>query len=175
MKHRIVLALTLVVAIAVGVAAPSPAETVTAPLSGGLLTLTTTPTVFAQAVLTGANTTLTASPLLPWAVTDARGTGAVWEATISSTNLVGTLSPTNVMPVSSLKVSTGGVTAALGSDPITNILGAANLTLSGTAQTLINTTGTSKGSYTFSPAFTLSVPANVKADTYVATLTLTIT
>jgi hypothetical protein len=175
---------------ALGVAIPSNAETVTAGVLGGALSLTSSPVVFSNTSLDGSNQTLSAQPLVPWSVLDARGTGAPWTATIAASDFVsaaGTVDTTQrSMPASSLKVTVGEPTAGIGSDAITNITGASSLPLSTSAQTLISSTGASKGLYTFSPTFTLTVPANTyrpnyagnvgvsATNAYVSTLTLTI-
>jgi hypothetical protein len=67
-------------------------------------------------------------------------------------------------------VSTVTVTAGVGSDPTTNITGASGLALSGSAQTLISSSGTNKGTYTFSPTFSLLVPANAFRSNYSGTV-----
>lgn len=188
--RRILTLTALTAVLALGAVLPSNAETVTAGVLGGALSLTSSPTVFSNTSLDGTNQTLTAQPLVPWSVLDARGTGAAWTATISATDFIsaaGTVDTTQrSFPASSLKVSTGSPTAGLGSDPITNITGASNLPLSSSAQTLISSTGASKGAYTFTPTFTLTVPANAyrpnyagnvgvsATNAYVSTLTLTI-
>jgi hypothetical protein len=188
---RKTLALTALATIfMLGAAMPSNAETVTAGVLGGALSLTSSPVVFSNTSLDGSNQTLSAQPLVPWTVLDARGTGAAWTSTISASDFIsaaGTVDTTQrTFPASSLKVSVGSPTAGLGSDPITNITGASNLPLSGSAQTLMSSTGASKGLYTFTPTFTLTVPANAyrpnyagnvgvsATNAYVSTLTLTI-
>lgn len=188
---RKTLALTaLTTVLALGTMMPSNAETVTAGVLGGALSLTSSPVVFPNTALDGTNQTQTAQPAVPWTVLDARGTGAAWTATVSATDFIsaaGTVDTTQrSFPASSLTVSVGTPTAGVGSDPITNITGASNLSLSSSAQTLISSSGASKGLYTFSPTFGLTIPANAyrpnyagnvgvsATNAYVSTLTLTI-
>lgn len=188
--RRVLSLAALVSVLTLGVTTASNAETVTAGILGGALTLTSSPVVFANTALDGTNQTVTAQPLVPWNVVDARGTGAAWTATVSATDFIsaaGSVETTQrTIPASNLKVSVGTPTAGLGSDPITNITGASNLTLSNNAKTLISSTGTSKGLYTFTPTFSLTIPANSfrpnyagsiatsSVNAYVSTLTLTI-
>jgi hypothetical protein len=162
------------VGLALTVAAAFPgvagAETVTSEVSGGSLSLTSQPVTFTSTALNGANQTKTATPGSAWSLSDARGTGAAWTATISATaptSAAGSVETTaRTISVGNLSVSTGTVTAGTGSDPTTNITGASSLALSGSAQTLISSTGTSKGTYTFSPTFSLVIPANAFRSNY---------
>ena len=164
------------VALTVAAAFPGPAgaETVTSAVHGGALSLTSQPVTFNAATLNGANQTISASPASPWSLTNARGTAAGWTATISATDPTspgGSVETTDrTIPVGNLSVSTGTVTAGVGSDPTTNITGASGLALSGSAQTLISSSGTSKGTYTFSPTFSLLVPANAFRSNYSGTV-----
>lgn len=189
MKKILALA-AMVCVLALGAAMPSSAETVTAGVVGGALSMTSSPVVFSNAALDGTNQTVTAQPAVAWSVLDARGTGAAWTTTISATNFVsaaGTVDTTQrTIPASALSVSVGTPTAGVGSDPITNITGASGLTLSTSAQTLISSTGATKGLYTFTPTFSLTIPANTyrpnyagnvgvsATNAYVSTLTLTV-
>jgi hypothetical protein len=165
------------------------AETVSSTLSGGTLTVTTQPFTFTAATLTGANTNITASPGTAWSLVDARGTGAAWTATISSTALTSAAGTTETtartIEVGQLSMANGTVTAGAGADPISTTITSTPVTLSGTAQTYIASSGTNKGTYTFSPTMTLAVPANAYRSNYASgntgtqnpytgTLTLTI-
>lgn len=146
------------------------AETVTSEVSGGSLALTSQPVTFASTALNGANQTITATPATAWSLSDARGTGAAWTATVSATaptSAAGTVETTaRSIVVGNLSVSAGTVTAGTDSDPTTNITGASSLALSGSAQTLISSSGTNKGTYTFSPSIDLLIPANAYRSNY---------
>lgn len=166
------------VGLALTVAAAFPgvasAETVTSEVSGGSLSLTSQPVTFSSTALNAANQTISAQPGSAWELKDARGTGAAWTATVSATaptSAAGTVETTaRTISVGNLSVSTGTVTAGTGSDPTTNITGASSLALSGSAQTLISSTGSSKGTYTFSPTFSLLIPANAFRSNYSGTV-----
>jgi hypothetical protein len=165
------------------------AETVTATLTSGSLALSTQPFAFGSNALTGANTNLTATPGSPWSVVDARGTGAAWTATISSTALTSAAgsveTSARTILVGQMSMANGTVTAGTGADAITNITNSP-VTLTGSGQTFITSSGTNKGTYTFSPTLTLAVPANAyrsnysaavggsSLNAYTATLTLSI-
>jgi hypothetical protein len=146
------------------------AETITSSVYGASLTLTSQPVTFNAATLTGANQTISASSGSAWSLTNARGTSTGWTATISATDPTstgGSVETTNrTIPVANLSVSTGTVTAGTGSDPTTNITGASGLALSSSAQTLISSSGTNKGTYTFTPTFSLVIPANAFRSNY---------
>lgn len=163
-------------------------EEVTSTIDSGPLSLTTQPISFTTTALTGANATITASPALPWSVVDARGTGEAWTATISSTALTSaagdTESTVRTIAVGQLSMTDGTITPAAGADPTDNIT-PTGVTLSGSGQTFIASSGTSKGTYTFSPTLSLAIPANAYRanyttgtsggkNPYTSTLTLTI-
>lgn len=165
----------LALAVAMGVVGSSvlsgiaQAETATVTLTGGTLTISTQPFSFSNTAVTGASQSITATPGSAWSVSDARGTGAGWTATISSTVLtsaagsVETLART--IAVGQMSTVDGAVTAGSGADATTNIT-TTGVTLSGSAQTFIASSGTNRGSYTFSPTMTLVVPANAYRSNY---------
>jgi hypothetical protein len=169
-KRSVGVAMGLAVAVAALLPGAAGAETITSPVAGGTLALTTQPITFASATLNGANQTITATPSTAWSLSDSRGTGAAWTATISATaptSAAGSVETTaRSIVVGNLSVTTGTVTAGAGSDPTTNITGASSLALSGTAQTVISSTGTNKGTYTFSPSVAFAIPANAFRSNY---------
>jgi hypothetical protein len=184
------LALGLALAAAAVLPTAAGAETVTSPLSAGLLSLTSAPIAFGSVAVTGADQTIDSIPGSAWGVGDARGTGAAWTGTISATDLTSAAGSVETVartiPVGALSVTAGAATAGTNSDPTTNISGATGMALTASAQTLIASTGASKGSYTFVPSYSLVIPAaafrsNYTAAVgstalipYVSTLTLTI-
>ncbi|OLE22235.1 MAG: hypothetical protein AUG44_25315 [Actinobacteria bacterium 13_1_20CM_3_71_11] len=106
---------------------------------------------------------------VPWSMVDARGTGAAWSATISATALTTAAGTAETVPrslaVGTMSMVNGTVTAASGSDPTTNVTSTA-ITMSGSNQVFLNSTGTNKGTYTFSPTVTIAVPANAYRSNY---------
>jgi len=137
------------------------------------LYLTTQPFAFGSTALTGANRTITATAAGPWSLADARGTGAAWSATISSTALTsaaGTVETTpRTIPVTALSITNGTVTAATGADPTTNLT-STGVTLSGSSQSFLSSSGTNRGTYTFTPTFKVAVPANAYRANYSGTV-----
>ena len=142
-------------------------------LTGGSLTISTQPFAFANTAVTGAAQSINASPGSAWSVTDGRGTGAAWTATISSTALVSAAGSveTNAQTIAVGQMSTvdGAVTAGSGADATTNIT-TSGVTLTGSAQTFIASLGTNRGSYTFTPTMTLAIPANAYRSNYSGTV-----
>lgn len=149
------------------------AETASVTLTAGTLTISTQPFAFANTAVTGAAQNITATPGTAWNVTDARGTGAAWTATISSTVLTsaaGSVETTaRTIAVGQMSMVDNAVTAGTGADATTNIT-ATGVTLSGSAQTFVASSGTNKGSYTFSPTMTLAIPANAYRSNYSGTV-----
>lgn len=170
--------ITLAVAAASAVLVPlvpgtAYAETVTSTLTGGTLSLATQPFAFSSTGLTGANATITAVPGSAWTVVDARGTGAAWSATISSTALTsaaGTVETTaRTIAAGQMSMTNGTVTAGTGADATTNLTSTA-VTLSGSGQTFLASSGTNKGTYTVSPTLALAIPANAYRSNYAGTV-----
>jgi hypothetical protein len=87
--------------------------------------------------------------------------------------------------VGNLVLTPGTVLAGSDADPATGIV-AGMLPLSSTPQTLVSTTGPLRGTYLFTPTFTLTIPANAfrsnfsaepnssELNPYVSTITITI-
>lgn len=187
----------LAAAVGVGVlvsiiVAPSAlADTVESTVSGSNLTVTTAGATLAGVTLNGTTqTTAAANSSSAWEIKDARGTGAAWAVSVTATtptSAAGSVETTaRTIAVGNLKMSTGTVTAGTDSDPIANITGSTNLALATTSQTLISSSGTNKGTYSLTPTYTLTVPANAfrsnysgavgstSLNPYISTLTYTI-
>jgi hypothetical protein len=137
----------------------------------GCLYLTTQPFSFSSAGLTGANATVNASS--SWSLVDARGTGAAWSATVSATALTtaaGTVETTpRTIAVGKMSMANGTVTAGTRADAITQIT-STGVTLSGSGQVFISSSGTNKGTYTFAPTLSIAVPANAYRSNYAGTV-----
>lgn len=133
------------------------------------LDVTTSDIDFPDLTLDGTTKTTTAIAAT-WTITDARLVSQPWTVTISATDptsAAGTVETTaRSIAASNLVVSTGVFTGDLLSDPPTNILGASNLVLSSTPQTLASTTGNSQGIYSYTPTFSLTMPANAFRSNY---------
>lgn len=155
----------------VATAPPALADTVQSTVSGASLAVTTSGATLAGVTLNGATqTTAAASSTSAWSITDARGTGAAWAVSVTATvptSAAGTVELTaRTIPVANLKTTTGTVTPGTDSDPVTNITGSTALAMSTTSQTLISSSGTNKGTYSLTPTYTLTVPANAFRSNY---------
>lgn len=171
-------------------ATPALADTAQSTVSGADLAVTTFGATLAGVTLNGTTqTTAPAASSSAWTIKDARGTGAAWAVSVTATvptSVAGSTETTaRTIAVGNLKMTTGTVTPGVDSDPITNITGSTALAMSTSAQTLISSTGTNKGTYTLTPSYTLTVPANAfrsnyttgstgALNPYISTLTYTI-
>ena len=154
-----------------GAISPAMAEQVGSTVSGGDLKETTAVATLAAVTLNGYNQDVTGVST-EWTITDARGTGVEWALSVSATDLTSkagtTIDPTpRTIAVGNLSITPGAVTAEPGSDASTNI-DAPLLQLSTLEQDLISTPGPSKGSYTLTPTFSLTIPANAYRSNYSA-------
>lgn len=149
--------------------APASAETVESTISGGSLTATVSGAALAGVTLNGTAQTATGTTG-EWTITDARGTGAQWNLSVSATDLTsaaGTVEATaRTIPASALSIAPGAVTAGAGSDPATGIT-TSSVTLSSTSQALVSAAADHKGTYSVAAStFSLAVPANAYRSNY---------
>lgn len=122
-----------------------------------------------------------------WTITDARGSGAAWSLTASGTDFTsaaGSVDTTpRTLPIGNLVINPGTVTAAGGAD---NAPSTSPVTMTNSAQPLVGASaGGYKGTFTLTPSFALTVPANAfrsnfatgnsgPLNPYISTLTFTI-
>lgn len=141
-----------------------------APPAHATLTVVSVDVVFPDLTLSGADQTTTAAAIGVWTITDLRLTDQPWTVSISATSptsAAGTVETTpRTVAASNLTVSTGSITADVGSDPAVNIAGSTNLVLSTSPQTLVSATGNSTGVYTFIPTFQFTMPGNAFRSNY---------
>lgn len=141
---------------------------------GDLLTVAATDVVFPDVTLDGTDQATTSVAVAVWTIVDARLTGAAWSVTVSASTPTSAAGSVETIPrtvaVSNLKVTTGSITAGIGSDPAVNITGATNLVLSTSPQTLVSATGASIGTYTFLPTMSFTMPANAYRSNYSGTV-----
>jgi len=152
---------------------PAGAESATVTIQGGTLSLATTPVDFGTVSLSGVDQTVDTQPA-PWNATDARGTGAGWNVTLTSTNFSATggtitvdnfkmkLDDLNVTTVSGNTAPTSQATTYQPLDSVTP------LKLIAAAAT------TGMGSYDFIPDARLVVPAESAPGDYEAFMTVSI-
>ncbi len=147
---------------------PAGAETVTVTLTSGSRSLTTNPVDFGTAPLSGAEQTVDTTPL-DWVGSDATGTGAGWNVTVSATDLTaagGTITVDN-LKLQLLDVNI--VTVAGNAKPVSQVT--SYQPLSGAALKILSAAvDTGMGTYTFPPDFRLNVPVDSVPGVYAASL-----
>lgn len=161
---RVSLAIAASAVLVGSLAIPASADTIDSTVSGSDLTATTSGATLSGVTLNGTGTqTATAAASSAWSITDARGTGAAWTLSASATaptSAAGTAETVaRTLDVGNLKINPGTVTAGSGADAASNITGPL-LSLTGSAQALVSASGTSKGTYSLTPVYSLDVPAN---------------
>lgn len=165
-------ALLLTVGVSPAMAAPQDTTTGST-VTGGSLTSIVDGATLSGVLLDGKTTqTATGPSTTEWSITDARGTGADWALSVTATaptSLAGTGPDTvdRVLPVGSLTITPGTVSASTGAD-VVSAISAPVLTMDGLAQTLVSATGPQKGTYTLTPNFSLVFPANAYRSNYAA-------
>lgn len=122
-----------------------------------------------SSTLTGSTQTISGSGS-EWVAQDARGKGSGWSVTIAAggplTSAGGQVETTaRTIAIGNLAFAPGTVTARPGSDPTTNLTATA-ITMSTSAQTFLACSSVCKGRYAFTPALTLTVPANAYRSNY---------
>ncbi len=152
-------------------AATLSADTVESTVSGGILAATTYGAIFEGITLDGANQISEGTSSPAWSFEDARGTGAPWSITAVATawtSDAGTVDDDDrTIAVDALSITVGTITAGAGADSVSpNLTGETALVMSVSAQTLIASAGTNKGTYAATPTYTLTVPANAYRSNY---------
>lgn len=107
-----------------------------------------------------------------YTMTDFSGTGAGWELQISASDFEIAGQPLKNIPLTGFEVAVDALTLVDNGDiaPTSDLVTAQNLSLVRTIATA--GVGTGRGQYTFTPVFTLDVPATTYVGTYVTTITL---
>jgi hypothetical protein len=162
-------------------AVPAIADTanVTATITGGSLSESTSATPSFAVTLDG--TDKTPSYTLPLTAIDARGTGAGWNLTITSTQFTTGGATPNTLATNASSV-TGVTSACVGGSTCTNPTNSVTYPLNvpaapvaPTAVKLFNAAAnTGMGKFTVTPTVQVAVPANTYAGTYTSTVTLAV-
>lgn len=151
--------------------------------SGTLSFINSTPAAtltFPTTALNGANQTITAT--LPFDIGDATGSGAGWNVTATSTTFT---SLTHTLPTTATTVQTAPTatcdTGAVGCTPATTVVTypytLPGATVAPTATKLFDASaGTGMGDQSFTPTFSLAIPASAvaSATAYTSTWTLSL-
>jgi hypothetical protein len=174
----IALALALAAVLAIPAGALGATANVTGTLSGSTLSLTTTATPSFSANLDAGDSTPTYT--VPLTIQDTRGTGAGWNATITSTQFTtGGATPSLLATNAS---SLTGVTSACAGGTCTNPTNAVTYPVAvpagstpPTAVKFFNAAAnTGMGKFTVTPTIGVFVPQSSTAGTYTSTLTISI-
>jgi len=181
LRTRRTTALALLLSVAALVAAATASADnalVTGTITGGSLSEVTTAAPSFSVTLNGSDQTPTYT--LPMTVTDARGTGAGWNVTITSTQFStgagGNTLATNASSVQSVSSTcVSGSTCTNPTNTVTYPLTLPAGTTPPTAVKLFNSaTNTGMGKFTVTPTVGVFVPANTFAGTYTSTVTLAV-
>ncbi|SFH78696.1 MULTISPECIES: WxL domain-containing protein [Cryobacterium] len=161
-------------------------DTVDATVSAGTLSFAASaPDSMTSVMLDGISNKTSTGQAPQWKVVNARGTAAPWTLSASVTPFTSAAGSVDTvereLAANNLVITPGSVTAGTGSDAAPTT---APVTMSGTAQALVSSTS-GKGTFTLTPVFDLTVPANafrsnyagddgVTVNPYIATITFTI-
>jgi hypothetical protein len=145
------------------------ADTVESTISGGALAATTSGAILSGVLLNGTDQAATGTSSSPWSISDTRGTGAAWTLSVTATvptSAAGTVETTaRTIPVGNLTITPGTITAGTGADAAAGISAPA-LAMSGSAQAIVSSAGTNKGTYALTPSYSLAVPASTYRSNY---------
>jgi len=153
-------------------AVPAGAETMSLQVDGGSLSIATNPVAFGILSLTGLEQIIDTQPT-PWTAADARGTGAGWSVTISSTDFTsagGTITVDN----SKIRLEDVNVTTVSGNTPPTSSVTSYQPLSTSPLAILSAASGAGKGTYDLIPDMRQIVPADASPGTYEAFLTISI-
>jgi len=142
-------------------------------LLGGMLSVDTYPIAFPAVSLNGLDQTVDASPSA-WRAVDARGTGAGWNVTLTSTDFT---AAGGSIAVSNFKVQLlqSRVTTVSGdTPPLTQVASFQTLSATAPLKVLAAPPGTGMGSYDFTPDFRLTVPASTAPGEYQASVVVSV-
>jgi hypothetical protein len=182
LRHRLIdlcIGFTLVVVLAFSGSAPAFADSTTATLSvnGGSLTEVNATTPTPSVTLNGTDQTVTYT--LAITATDATGSGAGWNLTITSTQF-STGGGTPKTLATNASTITGVTAACVGGSTCTNptnsVTYPAAVPAGGTAPTAVEffnaAASSGMGKFTITPTVAIAIPANTFAGTYTSTITL---
>jgi hypothetical protein len=152
-------------------APPAGAVQASVTVQGGNLTFTAQDVAFGSVALSGADQTVFAAAQT-WGATDARGTGAGWNLTISATDFTGA----GTIPVSNLKLRDlqSNVTTVAGNTAPSSLVTTFQSLAGAPLKVLQAAPGTGMGTYNHIPDFQLTVPSSSAAGSYTANVTVSI-
>ncbi|MBC7517688.1 MAG: DUF3494 domain-containing protein [Microbacteriaceae bacterium] len=128
----------------------------------GTLTATSDSVTLTGVLLNGTSTQYSTGQSKGWSIADLRDSGAGWTMSVSATDLVsagGSVeSVARVLPPANLEIDPGTITSSSGADTTANLT-STSLMMSGASQSMVASSGSSRGTYAFNPTFRLSIPA----------------
>ena len=139
----------------------------------GTLTVTASGATLNSITLDGIATQYATGQSGAWSISDERSTGADWSVSVSATvptSSAGTVDTVDrQLPVGSLHIAVGPVTAGPGADSASGLsVGTGPLTERPLA--LLSSNGTQRGAYTFRPTFTLEIPPGAYRSNFSGTI-----
>lgn len=173
-KRKIFVALLSAVAVVVMLgAAVALADTVSVVVNGATLSMTTGGNQSLTPVTLNGLDQTTGGSLGTYQVADARGTGNGWNVVIAATDFAKQGDPAKTIPASGFQVTPApAVTTVAGNAAPSSFAGV----LGGGGNKILSAAiGAGMGTYQFTPAVTLDVPAETYAGTYDSTVTATVT
>ncbi len=151
---------------------PPGAEDVSFTLTGGSLSLVTNPVDFGSTMISGVDQTMEDTPL-DWIGTDATGTGAGWNVTVSSTDLTTTGGTITVDNLKLQLLDSAIVKVSGNTKPVSQVT--SYQPLSGAALKILSAAATTgMGMYVFPPDFRLNVSAESVPGVYSAFMTVSV-
>ncbi len=151
---------------------PAGSQDVSLTLTGGSLSLTTNPVAFGVLALSGVDQTVDTTPAA-WIATDATGSAAGWNVTVSSTDLTTTGGTITVDNLKLQLLDANIVTVSGNTAPASTVT--SYQPLSGAALKILSAAATTgMGTYDFPPDFRLNVPAESAPGVYAAFMTVSI-
>ena len=190
LARSISLSSAVAIALTAGMASPALADTTTyspstpttpatthatasATVKGGYLSETTDDHIYlSETTLDGRNVQISTGTT-GWSFTDARGTGASWALTVYATDFTSTPDTsstadthTRTILANNLSLECGSGTVLSGSDAGAPTCSAT--TLKSAPQTVITAASDKKGTYNFTPTFTLQIPINAYRSNYMS-------
>lgn len=169
-RGRRLLVVLAVLGAAAGAAPSTRAQTT---IGSGLLTGIVSDVTLPGATLNGTNQTSSGQPSVTWEIHDDRTVlGGVWTISASAsgnlTSAAGSVETTpRTIAIGNLTFSAGTLTPGVLAGPTTNV-SAPVVALSASSQTILSCSGGCTGAYTYSPTFTLTIPANAYRSNYSA-------
>ena len=151
---------------------PAGAVQATVTVSGGSLSNVAQAIAFPGVTVTGLDQTVAGTTTPAWQAKDARGTGAGWNVTISSSNFTGSAGS---IAVANFKVQLTAVTTVAGNTaPLPSPASYTALSIATPLKLLSAALSTGMGTYDYTPQFQLTVPGSALVGTYAANVTVSV-